>query len=132
MSIDELIARVAVLAEQQHGLVRIDQFEHAEHRRLRHLVARGIIERLATGVYRVIGSPATWMQAVQAGAWALGRDAAISHRSAARLYRLDRFEDDPSVEITAPRGQRQRGFEGLPITIHSTTWPLNGDVRRVD
>ena len=132
MSIDDLVARVAALAQRQHGLVRLDQFEPAEHRRLRHLAARGIIQRLATGVYRVSGSPSTWMQTVQAAAWALGKDAVISHRSAGRLYRLERFEDDPAVELTVPRGQRQRGFEALPITIHSTTWPLNGDVRRVD
>lgn len=132
MSIDQLVAHVTKLAERQHGLVRLDQFDPADHRRLRHLAARGIVERLATGVYRVSGSPATWAQAVQAGVWALGKDAVVSHASAARLYGLDRFEDDPSVELTVPRGQRERGFTALPLTVHSTTSRLKSDLRHVN
>ena len=84
------------------------------------------------GVYRISGSPATWRQSIQAGVWALGREAVVSHASAARLLGLDRFEEHPAVEFTVPRGYRERRIAKLPATVHSTTWRLNGDVRRVD
>jgi very-short-patch-repair endonuclease len=131
MSIDELIGRISDLAKQQHGLVRLNQFAELEHRRIRHLDDRGIIERLATGVYRVSGSPQTWMQSLQAGVWALGKDVVVSHASAARLHGLDGFECDPSVEFTVARRQRNRDLCGLQATIHSTAVRVNGDLRRV-
>src|SRR5687768_8982866 len=110
MATAALIARINELAREQHGLVRGSQFPSAEHRRIRHLVKREIIERLATGVYRVSGSPPTWTQSLQAGVWILGKDAVVSHASAARLHGFDRFEQDVSVEFTVIRSQRGRGL----------------------
>jgi hypothetical protein len=132
MSIDHLIARITELAASQHGLVRLEQLEPAEHRRMRHLNDRGIIERVATGVYRVSGSPMTWAQSLQAGLWALGRGAVVSHASAARLHRFDRFEDITSLEFTVARGHRERRPANLDVVVHSTTRPLNGDLRHVE
>ena len=131
MAIDDLIDRITALAKQQHGLVRLDQLPTSEHRRVRHLDDRGIVERLASGVYRVSGSPGTWMQSLQAGIWALGRGAVVSHAAAARLHGLDRFEDNPSVDFTVIRGHRERGLATIPAVVHSTTLPLNGDLRHV-
>ena len=67
---------------------------------------------MATGVYRVSGSPSTWRQSVQAGVWALGQDAAISHASAARLYGLDRFETMQRVHVRRSRHQRRQRQRG--------------------
>ena len=131
MSTDDLIARIAELAQKQHGLVRLSQLPESEHSRLRHLARRGIVERVARGVFRVGGAPSTWMQSLQAGLWALGDQAAVSHAAAARLYRCERF-DDASAEFSVPRLQRGRQLGDLSATVHTTTSPLNRDVRRVD
>jgi len=131
VSTQELIARVTETARAQHGLVRLEQFPRSEHPRLRHLARRGILHRVARGVFRVGGAPSTWMQSLQAGLWALGDQAAVSHAAAARLYRCDRFEG-ASAEFSVPRLQRGRQLAELGARVHTTTAPLNGDVRRVD
>jgi very-short-patch-repair endonuclease len=128
---DDLIDRITGLAKQQHGLVRLEQLPTRDHRRVRHLDDRGIVERVATGVYRLSGSPVSWVQSLQAGIWALGKGAVVSHASAARLHRFDRFEDSPALEFTVARGHRERGVARLPVIVHSTTIPLNGDRRHV-
>jgi very-short-patch-repair endonuclease len=129
---DELIARVTALAECQHRVIRLAQFPAAAHRRVRHLADRGVLERVGTGLYRVCGAPPTWRQALQIGVWALGKDAAVSHASAARLHHFDRFEDSAAVELTVIRGQRNRvALDGGAI-VHSTTVRLAGDLRHVD
>jgi hypothetical protein len=129
---DQLIARITELAQRQHGLVWLEQLPHTERRRVRHLDDRGIVERVATGVYRMSGSPVTWMQSLQAGVWTLGTSAVVSHASAARLHRLDRFEDASSLEFTVDRRHRERGVAGLGVVVHSTTCRLTGDIRHVD
>jgi len=128
----DLIARVTKLAERQHGVVRLAQFPQAEHRTIRHLAERGVLERVGTGLYRVCGSQPTWRQAIQIGAWALGKDVAVSHASAARLYCFDRFESAAAVEFTVVRGQRNREVLGGDAVVHSSTIRLKGDLRRVD
>jgi hypothetical protein len=95
------------------------------------LARRGIIHRVAKGVFRVSGSPLTWMQSLQAGIWALGKLAVVSHSSAARLYELERFEG-AGVEFTVMRSQRGRRLpSGLAATVHTSDSRLKGDVRRV-
>jgi hypothetical protein len=132
MATDELIARIGALARQQHGLVRVDQVPPADQRRFRDLAKRGIVERVAKGVYRTNGSPISWMQNVQAGVWALGRLAVVSHGAAARLYICDRFDDAPA-EFTVARGQRGRRLPAsLAAVVHTTTSLPKGDIRRVD
>lgn len=131
MSTTELMTRVVALARAQHGLVRLTQFPEPDRRRVRHLAARGMLERVATGVYRVSGAPATWVQSLQVGVWALGKESMVSHASAARLHGLDRFEHEHSLEFTVPRSHRNRGLAGSPARVHSTTERETGDVVRV-
>jgi Protein of unknown function (DUF559) len=129
---EALIAQIGVLAREQHGLIRVDQVPAADQRRFRDLAKRGIFERVAKGVYRANGSPASWMQTVQAGVWALGPLAVVSHGAAARLYVFDRFVDSPA-EFTVPRGQRGRQLPaGLAASVHTTTSLPKADIRRVD
>ena len=126
-----LINRVAEMARSQHGLVRLEQFPEAERGRVRHLARKGILQRVGRGVFRVSGSPTTWMQSLQAGIWALGAQAAVSHGAAARLYGCDRFEA-ASAELSVPRLQRGRSLGDLAVVVHTTTSPLRGDIRHVD
>jgi Protein of unknown function (DUF559) len=132
MATAKLIARIGELAREQHGLVRLDQIPVADQRRFRDLAKRGIVEHVAKGVYRANGSPVSWMQTVQAGVWALGESAVVSHRAAARVYRCDRFDDAPA-EFTVLRVQRGRRLPGaLAAVVHTSTVRQKGDVRRVE
>jgi predicted transcriptional regulator of viral defense system len=94
------------LAAAQHGLAtRRQVLDHLTARQIRAWVAGGRIVPVRPGVYRLAGAPESWEQRVLAACLSTGGVA--SHRSAARLWRLDGV---PSLrlEITLPLGQRVR------------------------
>lgn len=65
-------------------------------------VRAGELEQLRPGAYRIPGSPECWEQDLMAvQVWA-GSEMRVSHRSAARLFRLDGFRND-LLEISTPR-----------------------------
>lgn len=119
-----------MLAADQHGLVRTDQFAVDDRGRLRHLARRGMLERLARGVYRVTGAPKSWEQQLQAGVWALGSTAAVSHAAAARLHGFDGF-DRAGVEFVVDRACRGRRPAGIECRIHTTSALRPVDIVRV-
>ena len=128
----DLIAHIGELARRQHGLVRVDQVPATDRSRFRELAKRGILEHVAKGVYRSNGAPSSWMQTVQAGVWALGELAVVSHGAAARLHRFDGFDNAPA-EFTILRAQRGRQLPAaLAALVHTTTSRPKVDVRRVD
>jgi hypothetical protein len=131
MNVDRLIAEVTTVASRQHGLIRTDQVSASEHNRLRHLARRGVIARVAKGVYRVSGAPRTWHQDLQAGVWSLGPTCVVSHRAAARLHGFDGF-DLEAVEFTIDRACRGRRPAGVPCTVHTTIDRRAGDRVGVD
>ena len=69
--------------------------------------------RVYAGVYRRVGAPQTWEQALMAGC--LSADGVASHRAAGTLWKLPEVE--PRLEITIPKARRAspQGFE-----IHRT------------
>ena len=99
------------MAARQHGLVSRDQAlaagltRHAIQDRL----AAHRWERVHTGVYRIVGSPATWEQQLMAACLLAGPTAAVSHRAAAAVWALDGV-DSSLVEIVCPRRIRSTGF----------------------
>lgn len=66
----------------------------------------GLLERDLPRVYRDLSVPASWEQRLTAALLWAGKEAAVSHRSAAALWRLTGFEPGP-VEITAPVARRR-------------------------
>lgn len=131
MKVDRLIAEVSAIASRQHGLIRTSQVRPADHDRLRHLARRGVLSRVAKGVYRSTGAPQTWCQDLQAGVWSLGSTCVVSHRSAARLHGFDGFERE-TVEFTIDRSCRGRRPAGVACTVHTTTDRRPGDRVSVD
>ena len=131
MNLDGLIAHVGEVARAQHGLIRTDQVPLAERDRLRYLARRGVIGRVAKGVYRVSGAPRTWRQDLQAGVWALGPTCTVSHRAAARLHGFEGFGLDV-VEFTIGRSCRGRRPAGVPCTVHTTIDRRPGDRVHID
>ena len=131
MNLDGLIAHVGEVARAQHGLIRTDQVPLSERDRLRYLARRGVIGRVAKGVYRVSGAPRTWRQDLQAGVWALGPTCTVSHRAAARLHGFEGFGLDV-VEFTIGRSCRGRRPAGVPCTVHTTIDRRPGDRVHID
>ncbi len=94
------------LAAGQRGLAtRRQALDHLTPRQLREWVAGGRLVPVRPGVYRLPGTPESWEQRLLAACLSTG--GAASHRSAARVWRLDGV---PSVrlEITVPLAQRAR------------------------
>jgi very-short-patch-repair endonuclease len=114
---------IAQLAERQHGVVAIGQLldlgieERAVHRR----AEAGSLHRIHQGVYAA-GHPALtvegrWMASVLA----CGSEAALSHRSAAALWKL--YPERPgSIDVTAPK-RRGRIPKGIAAHRHGSLSP---------
>ena len=120
---------LARLAARQHGVVTARQLavmeirKDAVYKRLR----AGRLHRIHRGVYAV-GHPALsqegcWMAAVLA----CGREAVLSHRSAAALWRLLPITDG-AVDVTTPPGGSRRERAGL--RRHRTRSLPTSDVTR--
>ncbi len=84
---------IAELARRQHGTVTRRQLlaEGVTDGVIRRLLADGVLERVASGVYLVGGSPDTWHQRLAVELHRAGPLALVSHRAASGLLRLDRF-----------------------------------------
>jgi very-short-patch-repair endonuclease len=87
--LDRADAVVAQIAGRQHGVARIDQLLWAglSHTSVRRRVAAGLLHRVYRGVYAVghmdLSHEGRWIAAV----FACGPNAALSHDSAAHLWR---------------------------------------------
>lgn len=143
------LARLSPIAEDQWGLVTRRQADLAGVPRatLQRLATKGVLERVAHGVYRLAGAPmpdhldlrAAWLQiAPEVSAWRrTPAQGVVSHRSAAVLYGLGHFPADHH-EFTLPvRRQSRRSdvrfhhrvlrnsewinLHGLPVTRPSRT-----------
>jgi hypothetical protein len=113
---------LAEIAQDQWGLVTRRQAYRAGTARatLTRLISHGVLERVASGVYRLVGTPvpdhlelrAAWLQlAPELAAWQRSASqGAVSHRSAASLY----------------------GIGDLPADVHEFTLPIRRQTRRSD
>ena len=130
---------ISAIAARQRGLITLRQLEAAGLRRgaIKHRIARGRLHPLYRGVYLVGHSLPVASAREQGAALACGESAVLSHRSAARLWRLP-VREPAEVEITvAGRDVRQRGIriyrvahldprdirrqKGLPLTAPART-----------
>jgi very-short-patch-repair endonuclease len=95
-----------------HGLVTLDQaklhgLSTAAWNRANREDGRAL-EPLFRNVARVVGAPTSAEQRILAAVLAAGSDAMASHRSAARLWGVERPDDDPIDIILASRNRRAR------------------------
>jgi very-short-patch-repair endonuclease len=90
-------------ARSHHGLVTVRAAREAGVSRssFYRAIDAGLLELVQPGVARVPGSFDSFEQRVLAGVLAAGGDAMASHRSAARLWSVDRPDDDP-IDILLP------------------------------
>lgn len=104
--VHELDLRLAELAALQGGNASLVQLRRLGFTRsqIAHRRATGSWQIAGPGVVRLAGSPVDWQSRLIAAALAVGERAVISRASAARLHRLDGFEADEVIELTAPYG----------------------------
>jgi very-short-patch-repair endonuclease len=81
-------------------------------------IDRGLIEPLHPGVARMLGSARTSEQRILAAVLAAGPRAIASHRSAARLWGVDRPDGDP-VDLIVPRSSTRVELTG--VVVHRPT-----------
>jgi hypothetical protein len=147
MSRPSAIARLAVIAEDQWGLLTRQQAQAAGIARatIERLTANSLLERVDHGVYRLAGAPipdhmelrAAWLRlALDIPRWQRTLDqGVVSHRSAAAMYGVGDLPADRH-EFTVPTRRqsrrpdvrfhvRPRGpgpwieLRGLPVTLPS-------------
>lgn len=107
--------RLAALAADQHGVVRLTQARACG------LSHQGVLRRQRAGrlvevhplVFRIAGAPDTHLAALRAAALAVEPDGVVSHRSAAWLWGL-RPEEGDVVEVSVPRSRGPR-LEGVLV-----------------
>jgi very-short-patch-repair endonuclease len=101
------LERLAPTARRQHGLVTTGQaLEHLSHGQLDWLRSNARLEPVRRGVYRMAGTPESWIQQLMAACLARPGSYA-SFRAAAALWRLEDFAPDV-LEITVPGSSRAR------------------------
>jgi hypothetical protein len=138
------LSRLAEVAEDQWGLITRRQAEAARvpPATITRLIGSGVLERVAHGVYRLIGVPpadqmdlrAAWLQlAPEVPAWErTAEQGVVSHRSAAALYGIGDLPADRHEFILPARKQSRRpdvrlhigrlddgewiALRGLPVT----------------
>ncbi len=116
--------RLLELAGRQHYVVAREQLrEFGTRRQIEHRLAKGHLEHVYEGVYRVTGSPNTWYQQLLAACLASSGANVVSFRAAAQLWDLPGGEE--IVEVTAPRHRRMQLAD---VTTHESFFLTDLDV----
>lgn len=132
--------RVAPIAARQHGLITREQVRAAgvSDQQLRSLRGAGVLTTTQPRVYAVAGAPSSWEQLLCGKVLAAGPLTVAGARSAAGLWRLDRFRrQHMDLLAPAPSGRRVPGarthetndlpsrdrtvFEGIPVSTPART-----------
>lgn len=103
-------------ATRHHGLISL---EHALHLGVSRsswyrAIASEALERIHPTVARLRGTPETFEQQALAAIWAAGARAMASHRTAARLWGVDRPEADP-IDVLLPVRTREATLPGVVV-----------------
>ena len=119
-------AQLGALAARQFGLLSRDQLLEAGVGRaaIQYRLGSGTLVPVHPGVYRLQGAPSSWEQKLKAAQLWAGPSSAISHRSAAGLWRLDGVDPGGIVELTTTAG-RSAVPEG--IVLHRSKVLTPGD-----
>jgi very-short-patch-repair endonuclease len=123
---DALIARIAA---RQHGVLSSQQLNTCgvDRSAIKRRVAAGRLHRLHRGVYAVghpnIGNEGRWIAAVLA----CGEGAALSHQSAAALWRIGPVT--PLIDVTVTSGGGRATRKGIRIHRSRTLSPADCTLR---
>jgi hypothetical protein len=120
--LDDAVRAVAELAASQHrAFTRRQAAElNFDHRRISTAKRLGWLDEPYPGVLVIAGSSPRWHQRLIAATLAQGGHAVASHRSAARLHRLDGFGEGEVIEVSVTADHRWRGT-GEVVAHHVAT-----------
>ena len=115
---DQVIARIAA---RQHGVVSAAQLRDAGigHRSVSRRVKAGRLHRVHRRVYAVGHAKLSFEGRCMAAVLALGESSAISHRSAAALWRMLPPHEGP-IEVTVPGDGGRERRNGIKVHRSST------------
>lgn len=119
---DQRLRRLAHVAAQNHAVISLRDIQRtgAPPSVVHGWIRDGPLERIGRRAFTFVGSDDTWLRRLAAGVADLDGHGTVSGRSAARLHRLDGFEEGP-LEFVLPRPHRQFRTEGLVV---STSQPI--------
>jgi very-short-patch-repair endonuclease len=128
---DELLRRCAT---DQFGLFNWPQAEAAGLTRsgLARRRAAGAIDLVLPGVWLISGAPTSWEQTMVAALLHLGDNSAVSHRAAARRWKLNGFEDAPCEVSTSCRRANDHlaTRQGGAVVVHRVNAELISHIQR--
>jgi hypothetical protein len=130
--LDDAVRAVAELAASQHRAFTRRQAADLKFDKDRVATAKrqGWLTEPYPGVLVLAGAGDDWRHQLMAATLAAGRHAVASHRSAARLHRLDGFEATDTLEISVTRGHRWRHTD--PVIVHHVASLGRADVITID
>ena len=115
-SVGVRLHRLDTFATRHHGLITLPDAQRLGVSRsswYRALDAQHL-EQLHPGVARLWGSPETFEQRALAGVWAAGFGAMTSHRTSARLWGVER-PDDELIDVITPQRTRRPRPDGVLV-----------------
>ncbi|NOY55604.1 MAG: DUF559 domain-containing protein [Actinobacteria bacterium] len=117
------------LASAQQGVVSRAQAMKlgCSTNEIAHRVAVGRWLSVGDGVYRVAGSPTSWLLRLWTAVLEGGDGSAVSHRAAAQLWGIRRYGDP--VEILTPRPRRLRTSD---VVVHTSAKFDGSDIAEMD
>jgi hypothetical protein len=116
--------RLLELAGRQHYVVAREQLrEFGTERQIEYRLETGRLEGVYEAVYRVVGSPDTWYQRLQAACLSSSGANGVSFRAGALMWDLPGGVE--IVEVTAPRHRRMQ-LDG--VRVHESRFLTDLDV----
>jgi hypothetical protein len=106
---------VMAALERQHGLFA-GASSGLSRSALQALCERGVLVRVAPGVFRAVGSAPTWRQQVMAATLVSPRALCIG-ATAAALHGIDGFVDGAAIHLATDRGGRNRLADRISQTL---------------
>jgi predicted transcriptional regulator of viral defense system len=120
MSVVTKLERLREIALDQHGFVTTAQAleDSVSHAELSTMVARGRIQRVAHGVYRVPQVPETENNQYQlATLWTGVGEACLSHDTALQAWNITDINPD-RIHVSVPHSRRLRRAGGERYVVH--------------
>ena len=127
----ELDIRLRALAERQHGVIARVQARDlgANRHHLRRRTESTEWEAITARVLRLVGAQRTFRQRAMAATLDAGPGAAISHESAAALWRLPGF---PAGALHVSQAVGRSAHPSALATRHRTCWLPEAHVRQIE
>ncbi len=130
---DNVIRSVAELAATRHGVISRRQAAELgmDYRRVATAIRQGWLTEPYPGVLVVAGAASGFERRMMIAVSAAGGAAVASHRAAARLHRLDGFEQSPTLELSVDREHRWQ-FDRSSVLAHHVVGFTEADVVAVE